>query len=112
MNYYELGKNDLREVEIRNKEQVRKQRLLIHACCAPCSTFPIEYLHEYFEITLFYTNSNIYPAGEYQIRLNELKQYVDKINELEGYEVKLIVPTYDNAEYTRWLSPRGQQREE
>lgn len=111
MNYYELGKKDLELVEKLNKEQGRKQRLLIHACCAPCSTFPLEYLKDYFEITLFYTNSNIYPETEYQIRLNELEAYVSKINEMDGYDVKLIVPEYDNVEYTKWLSPRKNQRE-
>ena len=111
MNYYELGRKDLEVVENLNQTLGRKQRLLIHACCAPCSTFPLEYLHNYFEITLYYTNSNIYPESEYQIRLQELEAYVARINEIEGYDVKLVVPEYDNVEYTKWLSPRKEQRE-
>lgn len=111
MNYYELGKLDLAEVKKKNQELGRKQCLLIHACCAPCSTFPLEYLHDYFEITLYYTNSNIYPEQEYQIRLQELEKYVNTVNEWEGYDVKLIVPAYDNVEYTKWLSPRKEQKE-
>lgn len=111
MNYYELGQRDLLEVETKNQQLGRKQRLLIHACCAPCSTFPLEYLHKYFEITLFYTNSNIYPESEYLLRLHELEDYVAKLSVMEGYDVKLIIPAYDNAEYTKWLSPRKEQKE-
>ena len=39
--------------------------LLLHSCCAPCSSYVLEYLSEYFEITVFYYNPNIYPESEY-----------------------------------------------
>ncbi len=51
----------------------RQPRLLMHACCAPCSAFPLEFLSSVFEVTIYYNNSNIYPAAEYQRRLDELK---------------------------------------
>ncbi|MBR3693719.1 MAG: epoxyqueuosine reductase QueH, partial [Erysipelotrichales bacterium] len=110
MNYFELGKKDLQQVSKINQVLGRKQKLLIHACCAPCSTFPIEYLQQYFHITLYYTNSNIYPESEYQIRLHELVQYVEKLQG-EGVEIDLVIPEYDNKEYTIWLSPRKNMRE-
>ena len=44
----------------------RHPRLLMHACCAPCSAFPLEFLSGVFEVTIYYNNSNIYPAAEYQ----------------------------------------------
>ena len=50
--------------------------LLLHACCAPCSSYTIEYLSQYFKITLFYYNPNIAPAEEYQHRVNEIKRFV------------------------------------
>lgn len=110
MNYFELGKKDLQQVSTINQVLGRKQKLLIHACCAPCSTFPIEYLQQYFHITLYYTNSNIYPESEYQIRLNELQVYVEKLQS-EGIDINLVIPVYDNKEYTAWLKPRGTMRE-
>ena len=50
--------------------------LLLHACCAPCSSYTIEYLSQYFRITLFYYNPNIAPSEEYIHRVNEIKRFV------------------------------------
>ena len=47
-------------------------RLLLHACCAPCSSYCLEYLTRFFEITLLYYNPNITDAEEYQKRAAEL----------------------------------------
>ena len=55
-------------------------KLLLHACCAPCSSYCIEYLSNYFEITILYYNPNIYPEEEYNRRCNELIEFVPKIN--------------------------------
>ena len=46
----------------------KRPSLLLHACCAPCSSYVIEYLSEYFDITLLYYNPNISPADEYEKR--------------------------------------------
>ncbi len=46
-------------------------RLLLHSCCAPCSSYVLEYLSEYFSITVYYYNPNIYPESEYEKRINE-----------------------------------------
>ena len=51
-------------------------RLLLHACCAPCSSYCLEYLAQYFSITLFYYNPNIHPAEEYAHRVAEAKRLV------------------------------------
>ena len=56
------------------KNEGRLPRLLLHACCAPCSSYVLEYLSEYFEITLFYYNPNITPESEYKFRVDELKR--------------------------------------
>ena len=49
----------------RLKSEERVPRLLLHSCCAPCSSYVLEYLNRYFEITVFYYNPNIYPESEY-----------------------------------------------
>ena len=54
-------------------------RLLLHACCAPCSSYCLEYLSQYFSITLFYYNPNIYPASEYTHRVEEAKRLVREL---------------------------------
>ena len=55
----------------------QKRRLLLHACCAPCSSYVLEYLTKYFDITVYFYNPNITSAEEYQKRLNELLRLTD-----------------------------------
>ena len=64
MNYQKLLDKKLEELTRGGK----RPRLLLHACCAPCSSYVVEYLSEYFELTLFYYNPNIYPEAEYNKR--------------------------------------------
>lgn len=51
-----------------------RPRLLLHACCAPCSSYCLEYLAQYFDITLFYYNPNISSGEEYTKRVNEVQR--------------------------------------
>ena len=52
--------------------------LFLHSCCAPCSSYVIEYLSQYFKITVFYYNPNIYPDEEYYKRVDEQKQFINR----------------------------------
>ena len=56
---------------LKNKENNIVPTLLLHACCAPCSSYVLEYLSDYFKITVFYYNPNISPESEYKYRLEE-----------------------------------------
>jgi len=68
--------------------------LLLHSCCGPCSSYVLEYLSQYFEITVLYFNPSIYPESEYQLRLENQK----KLLELTGW-AKYIDCEYDHSEY-------------
>lgn len=57
----------------------RVPRLLLHSCCAPCSSYVLEYLSRYFSITVFYYNPNIYPPQEYGKRVQEQKRLVEAL---------------------------------
>lgn len=100
-NYYKQSLLTLQKIQSSGK----KPKLLLHACCGPCAVWPIEFLKDFFSLTIYYNNSNIYPAEEYWRRLNELKAYLDKINQNASEPVHLIVPQYDNIEYTKKLEP-------
>lgn len=54
----------------------RHPTLLLHSCCAPCSSYVLEYLTKYFDITVFYYNPNISPKSEYQRRVEEQKRLI------------------------------------
>lgn len=56
-----------------------RKSLLLHACCAPCSSYVLEYLTKYFDITLLYYNPNIAPFEEYTKRISELKRLVKEM---------------------------------
>ena len=61
-------------------EQLTKEgkvpTLLLHSCCAPCSSYVLEYLSKYFKITLLYYNPNISPKEEYEARVREQKRLI------------------------------------
>lgn len=61
--------------EIKNCDNV--PTLFLHSCCAPCSSYVLEYLSNYFEITVFYYNPNIYPKEEYEKRVAEQKRLIE-----------------------------------
>ena len=56
-----------------------RPRLLLHSCCAPCSSYVLEYLTKYFDITVFFYNPNISPEQEYQHRVNEIKRLIKEM---------------------------------
>lgn len=73
----------------------RTPSVLLHVCCAPCSSYCLEYLSDYFEITVFFYNPNISLSQEYDYRLSEEKRYIslrdfkNPVNIIEGeYEPK------------------------
>ena len=74
-----------------------KKKLLLHACCAPCSSYVIEYLSDFFDITILYYNPNIDTVDEFNYRLSELKRFVDGFKTKNKVEV--ISLGYDSSDY-------------
>ena len=67
--------------------------LLLHACCAPCSTACLERLANFFKVTVFYYNPNITDESEYKKRIEEIKKLLSLIN--PKYKVELLEGNYD-----------------
>lgn len=65
----------------------RRPSLLLHVCCAPCSSYVLEYLCQYFDIKLFFYNPNIAPEAEYRYRVSELKRLVGEMLPASGITV-------------------------
>lgn len=65
----------------------KRPKLLIHSCCAPCSSYVLEYLSNYFEITVYYYNPNIFPPEEYGRRVEEQENLIHamKLNNLVSF---------------------------
>ena len=71
--------------------------LLLHSCCGPCSSYVIEYLSNYFNITVFYYNPNIYPDEEYLQRVAEQKRFIMEFP--TKYKVSFIEGDFDKASF-------------
>lgn len=84
-------------------------RLLLHVCCAPCSSYVLEYLTKYFEIDLFYYNPNIYPRDEYEKRGKELEKLVSVMN--FPNRVHIVPTVYDPERFYQAASGMESDRE-
>lgn len=62
--------------EIKGKNEQAVPKLFLHSCCAPCSSYVLEYLSEYFAVTVFYYNPNISPQQEYEMRVEEMERLI------------------------------------
>ena len=83
----------------------QKPTLLLHACCGPCSCFPLTFLCPIFDVTIYFNNSNIYPESEYNRRLEELKKLLGYYKRDYGFDVKIIETKYDNDSFNIDLEP-------
>ena len=71
--------------------------LLLHSCCAPCSSYVLEYLSEYFKITVFYYNPNIYPESEYTKRIMEQQKLIRDMK--FRHPVSFLAGKYDKDKF-------------
>jgi len=95
MNYQKVLEETIEQIKNSNK----KPKLLLHACCGPCSSYVIEYLSNYFDITIFYYNPNIYPENEFMRRFDELTNFVIEFNNRNNKKIQLIGKEYNSKEF-------------
>lgn len=97
------NRNYSKELEKIIKNLDSAPKLLLHCCCAPCSSYCIEYLSEYFEITVLFYNPNIYPEEEYAHRKSELLRLIREMP--VKYPVKFIDCDFESEKF--YESVRG-----
>ena len=79
------------------EKEERVPSLLLHSCCAPCSSYVLEYLGQYFNITVFYYNPNIFPESEYTKRILEQQTLIGQMR--VKYPVSFIAGSYDRDRF-------------
>ena len=99
-------------LEVLQREH-RVPRLLLHSCCAPCSSYCLSYLAQYFRITVFYYNPNISPVEEYEKRVAEQKRLLSRLP--VRYPVAFAEGAYEPEKFEklakgRELLPEGGER--
>lgn len=102
MNYQIVLENTLKNLK-------EKKTLLLHACCAPCSSYVIEYLSNYFDITILFYNPNINNDSEYNKRLQELERFVKEFK--TNNPVKVISLGYNHDEYLQTVLGLEKEKE-
>ena len=95
-------------VQVWEKNEQRPT-ILMHVCCAPCSTYTLEYLTKYADVTIYFANSNIHPKAEYHKRAYVTKKFVSDFNERTGNNVQYLEAPYEPNEYRKLV--RGLEEE-
>lgn len=72
-------------------------KVFLHSCCAPCSSYCLEYLSNYFEVTVFYYNPNIYPEEEYRKRVVEQQEFIKKFP--AKHPISFVEGEYDTEKF-------------
>lgn len=103
INYQKILDGELERI----KNSGVRPSLLLHACCAPCSSYVLEYLCEYFDITVYFYNPNIYPESEYSFRADELSRFVEECH--NNSKIRVICENYNDAEF--YEAVRGLEKE-
>lgn len=109
INYFDESLKEYKEIKKEYKNKTPS--LLLHVCCGACSCFPLIFLIKLFNITIFFSNPNIYPKEEYDKRLDALKKYVTKIKEVFNVKIDIIEDTYNYDDFDIFLKPLKDENE-
>lgn len=93
MNY----QKELEKLIVKLEKEEKVPRLLLHSCCAPCSSYVLEYLSNYFDITVFYYNPNIFQESEYTKRILEQQMLIGEMK--VKYPISFVAGNYDREKF-------------
>lgn len=90
-------------------DEDRVPKLLLHSCCAPCSSYCLELLSQYFEVTVFYYNPNIYPPEEYTMRVAEQDRFIQEFP--AKHKISFVEGAYDTEKFYAMAKGKEQLKE-
>ncbi len=97
IDYQKIAENLVSKLESTDE----KPRILVHTCCGPCVIAALLFLMPYFQVTVYFNNSNIYPKAEYDLRLSELRRILETFEEFKDANIELVITPYNNEDYTK-----------
>lgn len=100
---------ELESILLENTSEQKVPTLLLHSCCAPCSSYVLEYLSEFFRITVFYYNPNIYPEQEYGKRVEEQKSLIERMSAVNP--ISFEEGRYDKERFYRMAKGLEKEKE-
>jgi len=95
MNY----QKELEKIIEKNINEHTRPTLLLHVCCAPCSSYCLEYLKDFFDITVYYYNPNITDSEEFYHRLDESKRLTSTLSKIHDVDLKYDFGEYDDKTF-------------
>ncbi len=104
-NYHKMTEDIIKE----NQDNHHVPTLLLHSCCAPCSSAVLEWLGQHFKISIFFYNPNITESEEYDKRVKEQQYFIEKIN--PKYPVAFLEGNYDIDKYITIAKPYAEEKE-
>ena len=88
-----------------------RPKILIHSCCAPCSTYTLEFLTQYADVTVLFANNNIHPKAEYVKRALVQEEFIRKFNERTGNNVGFIEDEYKPMDFYKAVKGLEKEKE-
>lgn len=104
-NYQKILEETIRE----NRQKQFVPTLLLHSCCAPCSSYCLEYLSQYFSIIVFYYNPNIYPQEEYKKRVEEQRHLIERLP--AKYPISFVEGAFEEQRFYDTVRGHEQEKE-
>lgn len=105
INYHSMLEEIIKKIE----KEGRVPKLLLHSCCAPCSSYVLEYLSDYFEISIYFYNPNITFEDEYEKRAVEQMEFIQRMS--PKHPISFIEGRYDTEEFYRKIKGYEKVRE-
>lgn len=94
------------------KTQGKRPRVILHSCCAPCSTYVLEEMTKYADVTIFFSNSNIHPKEEYQRRALVQEKFINDFNQATNQQVIFIEDEYKPKDFIKQVLDNNLQHED
>lgn len=93
------------------KIKTQRPKILLHSCCAPCSTYTLEFMTQYADITILFANNNIHPKAEYYKRASVQKEFIENFNAKTGNNVGYIEEKYQPLEFYKTVKGLEDEKE-
>ena len=97
-------------IQIWEKNETRP-RILLHSCCAPCSTYSLEFLADYADVTIYFANDNIHPRSEYERRRIVQQQFVEQFNQRTNHQVQFLSAEYKPNDFLQLIKEKKLENE-
>lgn len=105
INYHTVLEKLIKDWKMKNQ----RPKILLHSCCAPCSTYTLEFMCEYADVTILFANNNIHPKEEYHKRADVQREFIDNFNKRTGNSVGYMEEPYNPREF--YLKVKGLEKE-